>query len=264
MRVARLVLSSLLIFVPALHLNSQQSTSVPQRDSQAVALLQSSVRAMGGSVPSDSVATGSVVVVAGSLTTSGTVRILTRGTDQTLEQLSLPQSTVATIYSRGAADAMTNGTTQSLPLERTASCQSAAFPLPFLAAALANSDEAIHYVALETSGQVQLQHIRIWNTYNSNPSLQFLSDFTTTDIWLDASTGLPKTISSTRRDGGGASPKTLLTVSYSSFQGASTILYPNSIQVSINSTPWATITIQSVRLNTGLSDADFPITQGAN
>jgi hypothetical protein len=264
MRVARLVLSFLLIFVPALHLNSQQSITAPQRDTQAIVLLQASVRAMGGSVPSDSVATGSVVVVAGSLTSSGTVRILTRGTDQSLEQLSLPQSTVATIYSRGAADAMTNGTTQSLPLERTASCQSAAFPLPFLAAALANPDEAIHYVALETSGRAQLQHIRVWNTYASNFSLQFLSDFTTTDIWLDASTGLPKTISFIRREGGGASPRILLTVSYSNFKSTSAILYPNSIQVSINGTLWATTTIQSVSLNTGLTDTDFPVTQGAN
>ncbi|SRR6266403_781741 len=89
MPAARFALSFLLIFIPSPRLNSQQSTSAQPRDPQAIALLQSSVRAMGGSVPSDSVATGSVVVVAGSLTTSGTVRILTRGTDQTLEQLSL-------------------------------------------------------------------------------------------------------------------------------------------------------------------------------
>jgi hypothetical protein len=262
MRVARLVLSLFLSLSP--RLNSQQSTAGPQRDPQAVAFLQTSVRTMGGSVPSDSVATGSVVVVAGSLTTSGTIRILTRGTDQTLEQLALPQSTVATIYSRGAADATTNGTTQSVSLERTASSQSVAFPLPFLAAALANPDEAIQYVALEISGLVQLEHLRIWNTYNSNSSLQFLSDFTVVDIWLDASTALPKTISFIRRDGGGASPKTLFTISYSNFQRTTAILYPNSIQVSINGTPWATITIQSVSFNTGLTDADFPVIQGAN
>ena len=264
MRVARFVLSILLVFVSSPRLNSQQSATAPQRDPQATALLQASVRAMGGRVPSDSVAIGSVVVVAGSLTTSGTVRILTRGTDQTLEQLSLPQSTVATIYSRGTANALTNGTPQSLSLERTASCQSAAFPLPFLAAALTNSDEAIQYVAFETLGQTQVQHIRVWNTFNSNSSLQFLSEFTSTDIWFDASTSLPRIISFIRRDGGGASPKTLLTVSYSDFQATSGIFYPKSTQISINDTPWATTIIQSVSFNTGLTDADFPLTQGAN
>jgi len=242
----------------------QTAPSIIPRDGQAVALLQSSVRAMGGSVPSDSTATGSVVIVAGSLTTSGTVRILTRGTDQTLEQRFLPQSTEVTVYSRGAANALTNGTPQSLSLERTASCQSAAFPLPFLAAALTNSDEAIQYVAFETLGQTQVQHIRVWNTFNSNSSLQFLSEFTSTDIWFDASTSLPRIISFIRRDGGGASPKTLLTVSYSDFQATSGIFYPKSTQISINDTPWATTIIQSVSFNTGLTDADFPLTQGAN
>jgi hypothetical protein len=264
MRVARLILLLVVILYSSSTLISQQSTTAPQRDPQATALLQASVRAMGGSVPSDSVASGTIVIVAGSLATSGSVRILTRGMDQTLEQLALPPSTVATIYSRGAANATTNGTTQSLSLERTATCQSAIFPLPFLAAALANPDEAIQYVAQETSGEAQLHHIRISNTYNSNSPLQFLSDFTTTDIWLDASTALPKTISFIRRDGGGASPKTLLTVSYSNFKSTSAILYPNSIQVSINGTHWTTTTIQSVSFNTGLTDADFPVTQGSN
>jgi len=241
------------------HLFFQQTASVVTRDPQATALLQNAVRSMGGNAPTDSVATGNVVVVAGSLTTSGTIRILTRGTDQTSEQLSLPQSTETMVYSRGEANGTTNGTIQSLSLERTASCQSAAFPLPFLAAALTNSDEAIQYIGLETPGQAQVRHIRTWNTYNSNPSLQFLSDFTITEIWLDASTNLPLTISFTRRNGSGAQPKIPIAFSYSDFRSANGVLYPYQIQESVNGTPWATITIQSVALNTGLTDADFPV-----
>jgi len=256
MRAAQLS-ASILFFVSRLFF--QQSASVVTRDPQATALLQSAVHSMGGNVPTDSVATGNVVVVAGSLTTSGTIRILTRGTDQTSEQFSLSQSTDTTVYSRGAANATTYGKTESLSLERTASCQSAVFPLPFLAAALTNSDEAIQYIGLETLGQAQVRHIHTWNTYNSNPSLQFLSDFTITDIWLDASTNLPLTISFTRRDGSGAQPKIPIAFSYSDFQSANGVLYPYQIQESVNGTHWATITIQSVALNTGLIDADFPV-----
>lgn len=258
MRVARLILSCLLILGYSSHLRSQQTTSTPQRDPQATALLQSALRAMGGSIPLDSVATGNVVIVAGSLTSSGTVRILTRGTDQTSEQLTLPQSTQTVIYSRGAANEIDGANTQTLSLERTASCHSPSFPLPFLAAAFANLDEALQYVGQETLGKAQVQHIRTWNTYNSNPSLQFLSDFTITDIWLDASTNLPLTISVTRRNGSGSQPKTPIVFSYSDFRSANGVLYPYQIQESVNGTPWATITIQSVVLNTGLTDADFP------
>ena len=256
MRVAQLLVS-ILFFLS--HLFFQQSASVVPRDPQATALLQSAVRSMSGNAPTDSVATGNVVVVAGSLTTSGTIRILTRGTDETSEQFSLSQSTDTTVYSRGAANATTYGKTESLSLERTASSLSAAFPLPYLVSAIANPDEAIQYVGLETLGQAQVRHIRTWNTYKSNPSLQFLSDFTITDIWLDASTNLPLTISFTRRDGSGSQPKIPIAFSYSDFRSASVVLYPYQIQESVNGTHWATITIQSVALNTGLTDADFPV-----
>ena len=251
------------VLVVALSLLFPFPSFVPQqtvtRDNQAVSLLQASISAMGN-VPSDSTASGSVVVTAGASTSSGTVQILTRGTTQTSEQLALSDSTQTTIFSNGAANLVQDGTGQSLCLERTASSQSVMFPLPFLAAALANPDISLQFVGSETQGQ----HVRLWNTYSSNSFLQFLSDFTTTDIWLDSTTGLPNTISFTRRDSGGASSGTTITISYSNFQNASGVAYPYSIQESINGTSWATITIQNVAFNTGLTDANFPVTQGGN
>jgi hypothetical protein len=162
MRVFPLAASLFLFFSQS---SSQQTAPIVQRDPQAVALLQASVRAMGGTVPSDSVATGNVTIVAGSLTTNGTIQILTRGTNQSSEQTTLPSSTYTVIYSQGLADETINSTTTSIPLERAATSQSVCFPLPFLAAALANSDDFIQYVALETGGQQSLQHIRIQNTF---------------------------------------------------------------------------------------------------
>jgi len=44
---------------------SQQTAAPVTRDPQAVALMQASVRTMGGKVPSDSVATGTITIVAG-------------------------------------------------------------------------------------------------------------------------------------------------------------------------------------------------------
>lgn len=79
MRVTRLVLSFVLSALVLLPCVAQQPvTSNPL----ATSLVQSSIRAMGGSVPSDSAATGNVTIIAGSETTTGTIRILTRGTDQ--------------------------------------------------------------------------------------------------------------------------------------------------------------------------------------
>src|SRR6266481_1211427 len=112
-------------FVAALFLFSsqsspQQSATVVQRDPQAVALLQGSLKTMGGAVPADSAATGSITIVAGSQTSTGTVRILSRGTDQSSEQITLPQSTNTLTYSRGLASETLDATAKSLSLERTA------------------------------------------------------------------------------------------------------------------------------------------------
>ncbi len=48
MRVARLVLSFLLIIASSPRVNSQQSVVTPQRDPQAVAAIQNALAAMGG------------------------------------------------------------------------------------------------------------------------------------------------------------------------------------------------------------------------
>jgi len=259
MRVARLFLAFVLILVSSPRLNSQQSAPAAQRDQQAIALLQSSVRAMGGTVPSDSVASGNVVIVEGSLTTSGTVRILTRGTDQTSIQFLTTNVNWSVIYSDGQANRVDATGTTALPLELAASSQSLYFPFPVLSGLLGNPDVSLRYVGRESLDSSPANHIRVQNTYASSTSLQFLCDFTTADIWLDASTALPVRISLTRRNGGGSSPKIPISFSYSNYKTIAGVQYPFSIQEFLTGTLWATTSIQSVAFNTGLTDSSFPV-----
>jgi hypothetical protein len=257
MRVSTIVASLFLIFSQS---SSQQIAPVVQRDPQAVALLQTSVSAMGGAVPADSVATGSVTMVAGSQTSIGTIRILTRGTNQSSEQITLPQSTYSVTYSAGLADESINSAAPaSIPFERTVTSQSVCFPLPFLAAALGNPDESIQYVALETVGQQSLQHLHIQNTFASQPDFQQFAGFATFDLWLDANTGLPDRISFIRRNGSGATPRIPMDAYFSAYKSTSGVAYPTQINLSLNGTPWTTITINSVAFNTGLTDSNFSV-----
>ncbi len=264
MRVARLFLAFVLIIASSPRLNSQQSAPVAQRDQQAIALLQRSVRAMGGTVPSDSVALGNVVIVAGSLTTSASVRILTPGTNQTSIQVQTTNVNWSVIYSNGQANRVDATGTTVLPLELAASSQSLYFPFPFFSGLLNNPDVSLQYVGQESLDSSQANHIRVQNTYASSPSLQFLSDFTTADIWLDASTALPIRISLTRRNGGGSSPKIPISFSYSNYKTIAGVQYPFSIQEFLTGTLWATTSIQSVTFNTGLADSSFPIATEGN
>jgi hypothetical protein len=238
--------------------STQQTVSAVQRDPQAVALLQASVRAMGGTVPTDSIATGDIVTVAGSLTSTGTIRILTRGTDQSYDEIQTP-SVFALVYSRGRASSIIGGTLSELPIDLGVTTQSTDFPLPMFAGVLANSDTAFKYIGLETLNGNSVQHIQFWNTFASIPDLQSLASSSLRDVWVNTSSGLPVRVSFKRRSANAPSQSTSIDVSLSEYRNINGVLYPFSIQVALNGTPWATITIQNVTLNNGLDDTNFPV-----
>jgi hypothetical protein len=240
---------------------TQTAVQTPSKDPQAIAVLQQSVVAMGTTTPSDSTASGTITTVAGSLTENGTIIILTRGTNQTSEQIQTPHGSTV-IYSQGQASYGTGSTPVPLPMERAVTAQCPDFPLALLAGALNSPDTAYKYVGLETLDVASAHHVQIWNSFASTPKLQAIAKFSIKDVWIDAKSGLPIKVSYTRRDAGGASPGIAMEASYADYRNVSGVLYPFAIQASMNGTPWATITIQSVLLNTGLTDLNFPVQLG--
>jgi hypothetical protein len=231
-------------------------------DPQALAILQQAVIAMGKAVPSDSTASGTITTVAGSLKEEGTIVILTRGTDETSEQIETTHGSTV-IYSKGRASATIGSVNTLLPMERAVTSQCPDFPLPFLAGALNNPDTAYKYVGLETLNGATVQHVQFWNSFTSIPKLQPLAHFSVKDVWIDAGSGLPLKVSYVRHDAGGSTPGIAMEASYSDYRNLGGVLYPFSIQQSFNGTPWATIAIQSVTMNTGLTDSNFPVQTGA-
>jgi hypothetical protein len=215
---------------------------------------------MGGTAPEDSLATGTVSIVEGSRTESGTIRILTRGVDQSAEHVELSGVTRSVIHSRGESNEIVRGTVKWSPLELAATSQCPDFPLPLLAAALLNPDTALEYVGEETINGVATHHIRFWNTYGSNERLRkHLSEFTRKDVWLDGGTGLPHKLMYDRREGHGAVAPIRMEIIYSDWRNIRRVSYPHRIEKIWNGTPWTTITIESVTFRSGLSDHDFPV-----
>jgi len=257
MRVARVVFLIVLLFLPLVQLNSQQTSSTIQQDAQAVAILRQSIATMGTTVPTDSSATGTVTIVEGSTTQSGPIQILTRGIAQTIETLSLPDGQRSIIYSNGDAKEIFGPQSENPPLELIVTEQSVLFPLPFLTALVRNADESIRYIGSETLNESLVQHIQVSNTFASKPRLKKLASFSTTDIWFDSASGLPLKISYFRRAGGGSVPSIPVEVHFSNYTHVSGVLYPFQIQRSLNGTPWQTITIQNVSFGVGLADAQF-------
>ncbi len=248
----RVSLLALLVFPQLMH--AQQSV---QYDTQALALLQTAVLAMGGAAPADSVATGNVAIVAGSSRETGTFRITTRGLDQTAEHFQTSASTRHIVYSRLRAS---EGNNPRLNLELAVTAQCALFPLPFLAAALQNPDVSLTYIGAESLDGRSADHIRLRNTFASQPELASVSKFTVTEIWLDSVSRLPVKISYYRRRS--ASDDALaVEITFADFRTVSGYQYPFTIHKSLNGTPWAALSVQSVGFNTGLTDNDFAVSQ---
>jgi hypothetical protein len=239
-----------------------QTAVAPTRDPQALAVLQQSFTAMGKTLPADSVATGTVLLVEGSSNLEGTIRIVTRGADQSIEDITLENDHRVVVYSRLAAKETRAGKTSVASLELSLSSQTPDFPLPLIVWALASPDASASYVGLEQVNGESLHHIRIWNAFTSNPALQSRAEFSIRDIWIDSARFLPRKISYVRRVASGAVPRIPVEVIFTNYQETSGILYPFLIQKKFNGTPWATITISTVRLNTGLAETDFPVTAG--
>lgn len=253
------VLFSILIlgFHPG-HTTKRRHQQAVSQDPQAVSVFQQAVLAMGRSVPTDSTATGTIATQAGSLAEQGTVLIQTRGTNQTAVQVQTPHGRT-TVYSQGLGSFVTSLAVSPISTELALSSQSAEFPLPLLAAALNNPDTAFKYVGLESINGSSTHHIQFWNSYASVTGSQLLVEFTVKDIWIDAASYLPVRVSYTQRARGGSEPRIPVDYFYSNYQNVSGVLYPHSISKSFNGTPSATITIQQVVFNAGLSDSNFPV-----
>jgi hypothetical protein len=256
MRLSRTHVAVFLSFVLTIPAFPQQTATTVQRDPQAVTVLNQSIAAMGGSVPADSVATGTVTIIAGSRIDMGTIRILTRGSDQTSEQIQSQYTNRSVTYSRGSAREMVSATAHSLPLELVVTSQCLDFPLPILVGALSNQQTALEYVGSETLDGVSVHHIRFWNTFTET-RLQHLAEFSTKDIWLDAASSLPRKLAFVRRATRGGVPGILVTVSLSDYRAIGGVLYPFLIEMSLGGTPSVTVSIQQVLFGTGLSDSDF-------
>lgn len=271
MRINVPVIAASLLLVVSSSAHAPQTPQAPtstgtavQRDAQAVTLLQQSIAAFGPVQPSDSTATGSVTITAGSSTTQGTVTVMTRGSAETSVQFQMPSDSWSVIYSSGQANKVEASATTVMPLELSASYQSFYFPLAYLSGVLSNSDYSIQYIGQETIGSSAAIHIQVQDTFNSVPYFQFLAPFTLSDIWLDLTTSLPVKIAMIRRFGGGGALSYPMAVTYSNYQIVSGVKYPFTIQEYVTGTVWATTAIQSVAFNTGLTDSNFPLAQAAN
>lgn len=252
----------ILVVLGALSLSAQQLTSDPN----AIALVQHSVAAMGGSVPADTSASGRVEIFEGSRTEAGSIRILTRGLEQTLEEIKTDKSERKLTFSRNEvkSDNLRSDTEPQVSsknsTELALGSRSVFFPLALLAEALRNTDSAFEYVGLETLNNTEVHHVRFRNTFQSKRGWQRLSPLTARDVWIDAKSALPSKLSYSIQEGRGiGSDSVRIEVLYSDFRDSGGFLYPWAIERLANGTLWMKIHLERVKAGNNLADTDFRI-----
>src|SRR5713226_10363550 len=133
MRVVRLVLSFLLILSSSPRLSSQQSVSAPQRDPQALTILNQVLGASGGattlSTVQDATGTGTVTYYWAGLQVQGTATARSRGVGQFRIDAVLPQGVRSWAVSNGSGSLKeTDGTLQPIPYYNALNLGSLTFP----------------------------------------------------------------------------------------------------------------------------------------
>src|SRR6202022_1643020 len=165
-----------LLSIPVVAAQQPSTPPAPQRDPQALAILQRSLTAMGGRVPADSVAIGTIALVEGSTRQTGTIRMTTRGLDQTSEQIDAGDDHRRIVFSNHQAVQTMRGSEKQLSMEMAAASRSYCFPLLLVASGLQNLDYTVQYVGLESLGISQVHHVHIWETFSAKPKLLHLAD----------------------------------------------------------------------------------------
>ena len=234
-----------------------QDQGVP-RDAKAIAILTQTFKALGGSLPADSQASGTFDRVAGSTKDSGSIQVLTRGYTQTSETLAVGDTTTQLVFSQGYAVQKDDRARVRLSLERSLSSDSAIFPLVLVAAAVQDPNSGVQFIASETVNGVAAYHVKVWRII-SDQNFAGLSEFAAKDIWVATDSGLPLEVAYEVRDGDGAASGTPVAIFFSDYRSVNGIVYPFLIAKNVNGTPYMTIHISNVSFDTGLTDSDFAL-----
>ncbi|MCI0627887.1 MAG: outer membrane lipoprotein-sorting protein [Acidobacteria bacterium] len=253
------LLSLSFTFLPAALVSQEQAAPSVSRDPQAVAVVAHALQAMGGAAPTDLTASGKIELVEGSKKETGTIRLKARGPDQLSEEVMTSDSQRSVVLSKGRGLEKAGEKQSRVSLQLSLSSEATSLPVISLSAALTNPDTAFEYLGVENLGGINTHHIGYWNTYASNPNRAILAEFSIKDVWIDSSTLLPVRLAYDRRAAGGAADRIAVEVLFADYRSVSGALIPFAIAKSFNGTPWATIVFESVAVNTGLSESDFPV-----
>ncbi|MBI3661589.1 MAG: hypothetical protein HY234_00860 [Acidobacteria bacterium] len=231
----------------------------PVRDQRAVDVLQRLLVVFGSTLPGDYTASGTLTVYAGGSEDSGTIRILGKGLRQYREEITVGgQKQELTFAALGAK--VTDGLgKRPISPANAESMRGAIFPLTRIASDLVQATTGVEYLGLEGEKTAALHHLRIRTAsfLDEDPKEAGTSVQTETEVWIDATTYLPRKISFNVFAEGAPKEPIPMEVVYTAWANFGGAPFPIQVEKHLNGTLLSRITIQSVAINSGLTDAQF-------
>lgn len=266
MRYSRVALLFGLTFCSCFAFAKQSSAPLvtpPQRDPQAVAVLQQAIATMGGSpaigAVQDLTGSGTITYYWAGSEVNGPVTLRGKNGEEFRLDADLPQGTRSWIVSDGQGSLQeATGQKTSIPFSNSWNLANLSAPNMALLAALNDSSFSIVMAGQPVVGGKQLYDVRLQKSFGStdDPSGS-LSKWSQRDYLIDPATLMVVAAQDTQYSNDSPRHTFRHQIAFSDYRPANGALFPFSITETIEGQQTWTIQLSSITLNSGLTDSTF-------
>lgn len=264
MRFARTVFFLPFALLPSAWINSQQpTTTTPQRDPQAIAILTQSLNTAGGLQSliaiQDVQASGTINFFWAGQNVQGTATAKSRGIGEFRLDATLPDGTRSWKAINGNGSFVdVDGTMRLISAPSSVEMGGMTFPYVTVVAAIQDSSATISYVGLETRDGVAVHHIRLG--LNITPGLNMVltnNPLLMKEVFVDPNSFHIVAVQGKAYLTDNLNITVPHSIHFSDYRVVNGILVPFSIQESISGQPTLSIEFSQMTINPHLTDEDF-------
>jgi hypothetical protein len=253
MRLARFVLSLLLIFASSPRLNSQQSSPAPTRDAQALLLLSQCSTAMGASSAAPDIYAEGTITPTNPQNASASVVLKSMGTDRVRSEINLPGGQRVYVLNSGQGFSLISGEKKYLGAHSTLYSRPEHLSAFACGIDLARPNVSVSYVGAETLRTATVHHLRFL-VASSDPLQHLISEF---HLYLDAQTLRVVKTANWVFAPDAIQNRSLCETYYDNYQSIGGVLFPMHIQHFLAGTQLDDWNFTSVRTDVPISQSNF-------
>lgn len=252
-----------LIFTDSL-LAQQTTTSTVQRDPQAIVLLQQSLNAAGGASAiaaiRDYAGSGTITYFWAGKEVRGEVQVYSKGIAQFRLDATLPDGVRSWAISNQAGSVReTTGYTHEIPFHNAIDFGGLTLPYSLMSAALNDPSSTIQYVGPAVKNGRNAYQVRVQSIPIDFEPSGLLRHLSTKDIFIDTNTfQVLSTLDMVHPDQD-FYQEIPHEIAFSDYRAVNGVLLPFTFQETVASQHTWTIFLNSINVNSGLSDAKFQL-----